>query len=193
MVATRSQSRATSTVPIIPPVTVPSSASIISSSNRVMTRSMRHRAKVETWNAYTKQVLEQLENNKNTDGSVYSSKQRRRIWAKFVNYMMDELEQQIGNIENKTICLTNTYMVLCYMFQNRFNDFAESEDLKLWWDNTFAKEKTTLIDLEKNYNKGKITEETYIMCKTYVQRAQTYQIMYEKYVFPERAGAVINT
>jgi hypothetical protein len=155
---------------------------------------MTKRAKIESWNTYTEEVLNQLENNKNTDGTIYTSKQRRRIWAKFINYMLDELSQvQIGNLENRMICFANIYIVLCFMFQHRFNDFAESEDLKQFWNTTFAKGKKLLTSLEKNYNKGKITEETYFMCKTYVQRSQTYQIMYEKYVFPERAGTSMNS
>jgi hypothetical protein len=160
--------------------------------NRVMTRSMTKRAlksaKVETWNTYTQQALEQLKNNKSTDGTLYSSKERLNIWTGFIKYMLSELEQQTGDVENKTICATNMYKILGYMVKHNFMDFASSNYLKKFWDTSFAKEKELLADIEKHYKNGKLTKETYTKSKKVIQLAQTYQNLYETLVFPERVG-----
>lgn len=167
--------------------------------NRVMTRSMTRRAlrsaKVETWNTYTQQTLEQLNNAK--EDTFYARKERQDIWRGFVKYMLAELEQQTGyvenKIENKTICVTNIYKVLGYMFQHHVMDFASSDALKKFWDTATVKEKELLVDIEKHYKNGKLTKETYAESKKVIQSAQTYQILYETLVFPERAGVAMKT
>jgi len=162
------------------------------SSNRVMTRSMTKRAiksaKVETWNTYTQQSLDQLKDVK--ENICDARKERHTIWIGFVKYMLSELERQTGNVENKTICATNIYKVLGYMFKHHFMDFASSTSLKMFWDTTFAKEKELLAEIEKNYKNGKLTKETYTKSKKVIQLAQIYQNLYETLVFPERAGGL---
>ena len=163
--------------------------------NRVMTRSMTKRAlksaKVESWNTYTQQTLEQLKNvNRDT---FDARKDRQTIWTGFIKHMLSELEQQTGNIDNKTICATNIYKILGYMFKNYVMDFASSNSLKKFWDTTFAKEKELLADIEKHYKNGKLTKEIYTESKKVIQMAQTYQIMYESFVFTERVGAPMKT
>ena len=164
-------------------------------SNRVMTRSMTKRAlnsaKVEIWNTYTQGTLEQLKNVK--ENAVDARKERQNIWTGFVKNMLAELEQQTGYIENKTICATNIYKILGYMFTHHVMDFALNNSLKKFWDTTTAKEKELLAQIEKHYKNGKITKETYTESKNVIQLAQTYQILYETLVFPERAGAPMKT
>jgi hypothetical protein len=163
------------------------------SSNRVMTRSMTKSAiksaKVETWNTYTQQSLDQLKNAK--ENTCDARKERHNIWSGFVKHMLAQLEQQqTGDVENKTICATNIYKILGYMVKHNFMDFASSNSLKKFWDTTFAKEKELLADIENHYKNGKLTKETYTKSKKVIQLAQTYQILYETLVFPERAGGL---
>ena len=162
--------------------------------NRVMTRSMTRRAlksaKVESWNTYTEQTLEQL---KNINRDTFDARnERQTIWTGFIKYMLAECEQTSG-VENKAICATNMYKVLGYMFQHYVMDFGSSNSLKKFWDTTTAKEKQLLADIEKHYKNGKLTKEIYTESKKVIQMAQTYQIMYETFVFPERAGAPMKT
>jgi hypothetical protein len=163
--------------------------------NRVMTRSMTRRAlksaKIESWSTHTQQTLEQLKNIKGD--TVHARKERQTIWTGFIKYMLAELEQQTGNVENKTICATNIYKILGYMFKHHFMDFASSSSLKKFWDTTTIKEKEHLAQIEKHYRNGKLTKETYTESKKAIQSAQTYQIMYETLVFPERKGAAMKT
>ena len=162
--------------------------------NRVMTRSMTRRAiksaNVETWSTHTQQTLEQLKNVKGE--TVDARKERHTIWIGFVKYMLAECEKTSG-VENKAICVTNIYKILGYMFKHHFMDFTSSNSLKDFWDTTFAKEKQHLAEIEKNYKNGKLTEETYTESNHVIYMAQTYQNLYETFVFPERAGKPMKT
>jgi hypothetical protein len=166
--------------------------------SRIMTRSMTRcalkNAMVESWNTYTEEQLELLKRNKSADGVTYTWEDRKSIWINFIKYMLNECEKQVGDLENKAICATNIYKILSYMFQCHFMDFAsKNNSYKNFWDTTFAKERELLADLEKHIKKGKITKQTYTECKKYVQSAQTYQMMYDTLVFPERAGFAMKT
>jgi hypothetical protein len=193
----RAQVINTKVQPKVEVAVTPVTSSVNQSMNRVMTRSMTRRrsvksAKIETWNTYTEQVLDQLKNNKTSDGIAYTKSDRQKIWVNWIKYFLNELEETSG-VEQKTICATNMYKILSHMFQYHFMDFASSDSLKKYWDTCFAKEKELLADLDKHYKHKKLTMETYTECKKYVQKAQTFQIMFETLVFPERAGFSMKT